>query len=85
LTNLNFSDIEYGFKVFKTELLKKLELKEESFGFEVEATMKISKLKVKIFEVGVGYSGRTIEEGKKIRSLDGIIAVYLIFKFYFLK
>ena len=85
LTNLNFSDIECGFKVFRTELLKKLELKEKSFGFEVEATMKISKLKVKIFEVGVGYSGRTIEEGKKIRFLDGIIAVYLIFKFYFLK
>jgi glycosyltransferase involved in cell wall biosynthesis len=84
-TNLNFSDIECGFKVFKKEIIKKLQLKEKSFGFEVETTMKISKLKIKIFEVGVGYCGRTIEEGKKIGFLDGVIAIYLIFKFYFFK
>jgi glycosyltransferase involved in cell wall biosynthesis len=84
-TNLNFSDIECGFKVFKKEIIKKLQLKEKSFGFEVETTMKISKLKIKIFEVGVSYCGRTIEEGKKIGFLDGVIAIYLIFKFYFFK
>ena len=84
-TNLNFSDVECGFKVFKTEVLKKINLQEKSFGFEIETTMKISKLNLRIFEVGVSYLGRTKEEGKKIGFKDGIQAIYLIFKYAIVK
>ena len=84
-TNLNFSDVECGFKVFKTEVLKKINLQEKSFGFEIETTMKISKINLRIFEVGVSYLGRTKEEGKKIGLKDGIQAIYLIFKYAIVK
>ena len=83
MTNLNFSDVETGFKVFKVDLLKKINLKENTFSFEIEVTMKISKFKVKIYEVGISYNGRTVEEGKKIKFIDGLKAIYSIFKYKF--
>jgi glycosyltransferase involved in cell wall biosynthesis len=83
MTNLNFSDVETGFKAFKVDLLKKINLKENTFSFEIEVTMKISKFKVKIYEVGISYNGRTVEEGKKIKFIDGLKAIYSIFKYKF--
>ena len=82
-TNINFTDVETGYKAFRKSTLKKLILNENSFGIEIELTMKISKLKVKIFEVGISYNGRSYEEGKKIGFKDGLIALYLIFKYFF--
>ena len=81
LWSLNFTDVETGYKAFKKEILKEIQLKENSFAFEIEFTMKVAKLKKKIFEVGVSYNGRTIEEGKKIRLRDGILAIYCILKY----
>lgn len=83
MTNINFSDVETGYKAFKSEVLKNIILKEKSFGIEIEITMKIAKLKVKIYEVGISYNGRTYAEGKKITMKDGFIAVFLIFKYFF--
>ena len=82
-TNINFSDVETGYKVFKKSILKSIKLNEKSFGIEIELTMKVSKLKPKIFEVGISYNGRTYEEGKKITMKDGIIAILLVFKYFF--
>ena len=82
-TNLNFTDVETGYKVFKTEILKDLDLKENTFTFEIESTMKISKKNYRIFEVGISYEGRTVEEGKKIKFVDGIKAILAIFKYKF--
>jgi glycosyltransferase involved in cell wall biosynthesis len=83
LTNLNFTDVETGYKAFKREILKEIELKENSFTFEIEFTMKVAKLKKKIYEVGISYNGRTIEEGKKIKLKDGFLALYCILKYKF--
>ena len=83
LTNLNFTDVETGYKAFKKDILKDLELKEKSFTFEIEFTMKIAKLNKKIYEVGISYNGRTVEEGKKIKVKDGFLALYCIFKYRF--
>jgi glycosyltransferase involved in cell wall biosynthesis len=84
LTNINFSDVETGFKAFKTEHLKKLNLKENSFTIEIEMTMKLAKIKsLRIYEVGVSYSGRTYEEGKKIKMSDGFRAIYSVIKYKF--
>jgi glycosyltransferase involved in cell wall biosynthesis len=83
MTNINFSDVETGYKAFKSEVLKNIILKEKSFGIEIEITMKIAKLKVKIYEVGISYNGRTYAEGKKITIKDGFMAVFLIFKYFF--
>ena len=63
LTNINFSDVETGYKLIKTDLIKKINLQEKTFAFEV-STMKLSKLKIKFYEVGINYNGRTYEEGK---------------------
>jgi glycosyltransferase involved in cell wall biosynthesis len=79
LTNINFTDVETCYKLIKTDILKSINLKEKSFGFEIETTMKLAKKKVKFFEVGIRYYGRTYEEGKKIQMKDGIIAIYKIF------
>ena len=84
VSGLNLSDIEVGYKVFKTSILKSLNLKERSFGFEIETTMKLAKNNYKIFEVGISYNGRTYAEGKKIRTIDGILALFYIFKYRFL-
>jgi len=81
LTNLNLTDMETGFKVFKREFVNKIELKEKRFGFEPEITAKISKLKPRIYEVGISYFGRTYEEGKKITWVDGISALKCILQY----
>ena len=83
LTNLNFTDVETGYKVFKKSVLNGIILNEKTFTFEIEFTMKIAKKKLKIFEVGITYNGRTVEEGKKIKLKDGILALYCIFKYRF--
>lgn len=82
-TNLNFTDVETGYKVFKKSVLDDIHLNEKTFTFEIEFTMKIAKKKLKIFEVGITYNGRTVEEGKKIKLKDGILALYCIFKYRF--
>ena len=85
-TNLNFTDIETGYKVFRSDVLKKIDLKENSFAFEIEVTQKIAKIKPKliIFEVGISYFGRTYNEGKKIGFKDAIYAIIAILKYSFL-
>ena len=83
LTDLNFTDVETGFKAFKKNIFQEINLKENSFTFEIELTMKIAKLKKKIYEVGVSYNGRTVEEGKKIKLKDSFLALYCIFKYKF--
>jgi glycosyltransferase involved in cell wall biosynthesis len=80
-TNVNFSDVETGYKCFNTKILKSITLAERSFGFEIEITKKICKLKTKIFEVPVSYNGRSYAEGKKIRFKDALRALYCIFRY----
>jgi glycosyltransferase involved in cell wall biosynthesis len=81
-SNLNFTDVEVGFKVLKTDIIKKIELKEDSFAIEIEITQKISKIKPKprIFEVGTSYYGRSYSEGKKITFKDAIFAMIAIIR-----
>ncbi len=83
ITNINFSDVETGYKLIKTDLIKNLNLKEKSFGIEIELTIKLSKKNVKFYEVGISYNGRSYEQGKKIKLKDGFIAVYCIFYYKF--
>lgn len=85
-SNLNLTDMETCYKLFNTKMLQSLSLKEKRFGFEPEVTAKISRVtKVRIYEVGISYYGRTYEEGKKISWKDGFRAIYCIFKYGFLK
>lgn len=83
LTNINFSDVETGYKLVKTDIFKSLNLNEKTFAIEIEITMKLAKRKLKFYEVGISYNGRTYEEGKKIRFKDGLIALYKIFYYKF--
>ena len=80
-TNLNLTDMECCYKIFKKEILNKVKIEENRFGFEPEITAKISKLNCRIYEVGVSYYGRTYDEGKKIGWRDGIRAIYCIIKY----
>ena len=81
-TNLNLSDMETCYKLMRTEIVQKFNLKEKRFGFEPEITAKLSRVpKIKIYEVGISYYGRTYEEGKKINWKDGFKAIYCIFKY----
>ncbi len=81
-TNLNLSDMETCYKLMRTEIVQKLNLKEKRFGFEPEITAKLSRVpKIRIYEVGISYYGRTYEEGKKINWKDGFKAIYCIFKY----
>ena len=80
-TDLNLSDMETCYKAFRTEVIKNIEIKENRFGFEPEITAKISKMNLRIYEVGISYYGRTYEEGKKIGWKDGIRAIYCILKY----
>ena len=80
-TNLNLTDMEVCYKVFKKSVLEEIELTEDRFGFEPEFTAKIARLGCPIYEVGVSYYGRTYEEGKKINWRDGARAVYVTFKY----
>ena len=85
-TNLNLTDMETCYKMFKSEYIKSLNLKENRFGFEPEVTAKISRIpNVSIYEVGISYYGRTYEEGKKISSKDGFRAIYCILKYGFFR
>lgn len=81
ITNLNLTDMETCYKVFTKEIGKKLNLVEARFGFEPEFTIKVAKMKARIYEVGVGYSGRSYAEGKKISWKDGITAMYCLIKY----
>lgn len=82
LTNLNLTDMETCYKLFRREMIQSLNLKENRFGFEPEVTAKISRIPgVRIYEVGISYYGRTYEEGKKINWQDGFRAIYCIVKY----
>ncbi len=81
-TNLNLTDMETCYKMFRSEVIKNVNLKEKRFGFEPEVTAKISKIPgVRIYEVGISYYGRTYQEGKKINWQDGVKAIYYILKY----
>ncbi|UCH81679.1 MAG: glycosyltransferase family 2 protein [Nitrospiraceae bacterium] len=80
-SNLNLSDIEVCYKAFKKEILDRIELEEDRFGFEPEFTIKVSRLGCRIYEVSVSYAGRTYSEGKKINWKDGVRALYVIFRY----
>lgn len=81
-TDLNLTDMESGYKLFKTEHIKHLNLKEKRFGFEPEVTAKVSKIPgIRIYEVGISYYGRTYNEGKKINWKDGVRALYCVLKY----
>lgn len=81
LTNLSFTDIETGYKAFRKKVLDKITVEENRFGFEPEITAKIAKLKVRIYEVGISYSGRTYAEGKKVGWKDGVKTLLCILKY----
>ncbi len=81
-TNLNLTDMETCYKLFRSEIVKKLNLKEKRFGFEPEVTAKIGRVPgIRIYEVGISYYGRTYKEGKKINWRDGFRAIYCILKY----
>jgi len=81
-TNLNITDMETCYKMWRSEIIKSIDLKEKRFGFEPEVTAKVSRIpKVRIYEVGISYFGRTYAEGKKINWKDGVRAIYCIFKY----
>jgi len=81
LTNLNLSDMEVGYKAFRSDILKKIQIKSNRFGFEPEITVKIAKIGCRIFEVPISYYGRTYKEGKKITWKDGFAAFYCLLRY----
>ena len=83
LTNLNLSDMETGFKAFRTSLLREIRIKSNRFGFEPEITAKFARLKCRMYEVPISYSGRGYEEGKKITWRDGLAALFHVIRFRF--
>jgi hypothetical protein len=85
MTNLNLTDMETCYKVFRAEVIKSLDLKEKRFGIEPEVTAKVARLGCRIYEVGISYTGRTYDEGKKINWKDGGRALWCIFKYAFVK
>ncbi|MGC1403609.1 MAG: glycosyltransferase family 2 protein [Thermodesulfobacteriota bacterium] len=84
-TNLNLTDMETCYKVFRSEVIKTISLKEKRFGFEPEVTAKVARLGCRIYEVGISYTGRTYTEGKKINWKDGLRALWCIFKYALVK
>ncbi len=84
-TNLNLTDMETCYKMFRREVLQKIKIEENRFGFEPEITAKVAKLDVAIYEVGISYYGRTYAEGKKIGWRDGFRALWAIFKYNFFR
>lgn len=82
LTNLNLTDMEVGYKVFRTEILKNIDIKSNRFGFEPEITLKVAKKKCRVYEVPISYHGRTYAEGKKITWKDGIATFYFLIRFW---
>ena len=85
LNNLNLTDMEVGYKVFRRQILDQIHLKSNRFGFEPEFTAKIARLRPRIYEVPISYSGRSYEEGKKITWKDGVVALFCIVWFRFFK
>lgn len=83
MTNLNLTDMEVGYKLFRRELIQGIEIKSDRFNFEPEITAKVAKRRARIYEVPISYSGRTYEEGKKIGMRDGFEALWTIFKYRF--
>jgi glycosyltransferase involved in cell wall biosynthesis len=83
-TNLNITDVETGYKAFRGDIIRNMIITSSGFGFEIEVTAKIAKLKCAVYEVPISYYGRTYEQGKKIGPIDGIAALWYIFKFNFL-
>jgi len=83
LTNLNLTDMEVGYKVFRREILDHIQFRSNRFGFEPEFTIKVARLGCRIYEVPIRYHGRTYEEGKKITWRDGVAAVWHILRFRF--
>ena len=82
LTNLNLTDMETCYKLFRREIIQSIDLKENRFGFEPEVTAKVAKIpKIRIYEVGISYYGRTYAEGKKINWKDGFRAIYCIIRY----
>ena len=81
LTDINLTDMETCYKVFRTNIIKSIEIKEKGFGFEPEVTAKIARLNCRIYEVGISYFGRTYEEGKKVGWKDGLVAIWCILKY----
>ena len=81
LTDINLTDMETCYKVFRTNIIQSIEIKEKGFGFEPEVTAKIAKLNCRIYEVGISYFGRTYEEGKKVGWKDGLVAIWCILKY----
>jgi glycosyltransferase involved in cell wall biosynthesis len=84
-TNLNLTDMETCYKAFRREIIQSIEIEEDRFGFEPEFTAKIARRKLRIYEVGISYHGRTYEEGKKINWKDGLKAFYCIMKYNFFR
>ena len=85
VTDMNLSDMETGYKVFRREIIQKLDLKENRFGFEPEVTIKLAREKARFYEVGISYAGRTYSEGKKIKARDGLRAIWCIVKYGLLR
>jgi len=85
VTNLNLTDMETCYKLFRADVLRRIELHEDRFGFEPEVTAKVARLGVRIYEVGISYWGRTYEEGKKIHWRDGIEALRCIVQYGLLR
>lgn len=81
LTNLNLTDMETCYKMFTKDVAKKLKLKENRFGFEPEFTVKVAKMKARVYEMGISYSGRSYTEGKKINWKDGVWAIYCLLRY----
>jgi glycosyltransferase involved in cell wall biosynthesis len=81
VTNLNLTDMETCYKMFRREIIQSIDLKEDRFGFEPEVTAKIARMRCRVYEVGISYSGRTYEEGKKIGWRDGFRAIWCILKY----
>jgi glycosyltransferase involved in cell wall biosynthesis len=84
-TNLNLTDMETCYKVFRREIIQAIPIEENRFGFEPEITAKVAKMGVRIYEVGISYYGRTYAEGKKIGYKDGLRAIYCILKYNFFR
>jgi glycosyltransferase involved in cell wall biosynthesis len=84
-TNINLTDMETCYKMFRREVIQKIRIEEDRFGFEPEITAKVARLRVPIYEVGISYYGRTYEEGKKIGWRDGFRALYAIVKYNLLR
>jgi hypothetical protein len=83
-TNLNLTDMESGYKLFTREVVQRVTLQEDRFGFEPEIVAKVARLRCRVYEVGVSYAGRTYEDGKKVTWRDGVRALWCIVKYSWL-